>query len=240
MCGFFSSNKATSDPVECRNGSIRRGDRVQTQWERQEGGNDKWFCGVVQEAYSNGKVKLAYDDGDDWTGKAVYVLKLGPEHPGLSAKFPNGFDTANPTPQHTMSAGGVPAQMGMSAPMGVAMQGGAPVYAQPTQQQPMPGFQPGAAGPSGGGGLALMMVNVPPGVAPGQPFGVNVNGQVLTVNCPPGAMPGQQIQIQVPEAQQPQMQPQMQGAPPVVMGSVVSGQPMPMQDGPPVAVAKMV
>jgi len=22
-------------------------------------------------------VKLLYDDGDDWTGKAVYVLKLG-------------------------------------------------------------------------------------------------------------------------------------------------------------------
>ena len=23
------------------------------------------------------QVKLQYDDGDDWTGKAVYVLKLG-------------------------------------------------------------------------------------------------------------------------------------------------------------------
>jgi len=213
MCGFFSSNKPTSNAIECRNGSIRKGDRVQTQWERDEGGNDKWFCGIVQEAYENGKVKLKYDDGDDWTGKAVYVLKLGPEHPGLGAKFPHGFDTPNPTPQQTVSAGGMPVQMGASAPqMGMAMQGGMPGYAQPMQQPMQQGFQPvpGAAGPSGGGG---MMVNVPAGVAPGQPFGVNVNGQVLTINCPPGAMPGQQIQIQVPatpQMQQMQQMPQMQ------------------------------
>ena len=57
MCGFFSSNKATSDAVACRNGSIRKGDRVQTQYEREEGGDDKWYCGVVTEAYTNGKVR---------------------------------------------------------------------------------------------------------------------------------------------------------------------------------------
>jgi len=156
MCGFFSSNKATSEAVACRNGSIRKGDRVQTQYEREEGGNDKWYCGVVAEAYTNGKVKLQYDDGDDWTGKAVYVLKLGPEHPGLGAKFPNGFDTSNPTPQQTVAAGGMPVQMGAGASaMGLPMQGGVPMgmpgYAQPPMQPMM-----GGAGPSGAGGMAQM------------------------------------------------------------------------------------
>lgn len=40
-----------------------------------------------------------------------------------------------------------------------------------------------------------MVVDVPEGVAPGQPFGVYVNGQVLTLTCPPGVMPGQQVQV---------------------------------------------
>ena len=52
-------------------------------------------------------------------------------------------------------------------------------------------------------------VNVPLGVAPGQPFGVNVNGRMFTVRCPPGVVPGQPIQIQVPAAAlQPQLPPQ--------------------------------
>ena len=107
---------------------------------------------------------------------------------------------------------------------------------QPGYAQPM---QPMMGGPSG---MAQMMVSVPAGVAPGQPFQVNANGQVLTVQCPPGAMPGQQIPVQVPP-------PQMQGAPPVIQGTVVGGQggaapvamAMPMQGaqggGPPVAMA---
>ena len=57
MCGLFSSNKVTSEAVACRNGSIRKGDRVQTQYEREEGGDDRWYCGVVVEAYTNGKVR---------------------------------------------------------------------------------------------------------------------------------------------------------------------------------------
>ena len=57
MCGLFSSNKVTSEAVACRNGSIRKGDRVQTQYEREEGGDDRWYCGGVVEAYTNGKVR---------------------------------------------------------------------------------------------------------------------------------------------------------------------------------------
>ena len=66
MCGFFSSNKTTSEAVACRNGSIRKGDRVQTQYERAEGGDDRWFCGVVAEAYTNGKVITLAREAD-WT-----------------------------------------------------------------------------------------------------------------------------------------------------------------------------
>merc|ERR1719424_2716590 len=100
----------------------------------------------------------------------------------------------------------------------------------------------GGAGPSGGGGMPQMMVSVPAGVGPGQPFQVNANGQVLTIHCPPGVMAGQQIPVQVPPPQM-QMQPpqqmqqmqkqmqQMQGGPPVVMGAVVAGQGGPMQGG---------
>ena len=57
MCGLFSSKKVTSEAVACRNGSIRKGDRVQTQYEREEGGDDRWYCGVVVEAYTTGKVR---------------------------------------------------------------------------------------------------------------------------------------------------------------------------------------
>merc|ERR1719424_976603 len=115
----------------------------------------------------------------------------------------------------------------------------------------------GGAGPSGGGGMPQMMVSVPAGVGPGQPFQVNANGQVLTIHCPPGVMAGQQIPVQMPPPQM-QMQPppqmqqmqmqmqmppqqmqQMQGGPPVVMGAVVAGQAGPMQggQGAPVAMA---
>jgi hypothetical protein len=209
--GLFGPS-TTEAPVECRNGSITKGDRVQTQWEREEGGNDKWFCGVVVEAYTNGKVKLKYDDGDDWTGKAIYVLKLGPEHPGFRSKCPSGFATANPTPQQMVAAGCMPpTQMGAAMPQ----QGFA-------QQQPM----------------TTMLVNVPQGVMPGQPFSVVANGQQMMVNCPPGAAPGQQIQVQVP-APMPVAQPM--GVPQVVVGQPMVAQAQPVQAaGAPVAMGQVL
>ena len=60
------------------------------------------------------------------------------------------------------------------------------------------------------GQLPAQQFVVPPGVGPGQPFHVQLNGQRLTVLCPPGVQAGQQIPVQLPAAvaaQAPQPQP---------------------------------
>ena len=41
-------------------------------------------------------------------------------------------------------------------------------------------------------------VSVPPGVFAGQPFQVNVGGQLMQVTCPQGVGPGQAIRIRAP------------------------------------------
>ena len=61
--------------------------------------------------------------------------------------------------------------------MGMPMQGGMPGYGMPGYAQPPMQPMMGGAGPSGGGGMPQMMVSVPAGVGPGQPFQVNANGQ---------------------------------------------------------------
>ena len=75
----------------------------------------------------------------------------------------------------------------MGMPMQGGMQGG---YAQPMQQQQMQQqpmqqqpmqHQQMMGIPSSPSG-SQMVVNVPAGVAPGQPFQVNANGQVLTLS----------------------------------------------------------
>ena len=52
------------------------GDRVQTQWTVEEGGNDEWYPGTVAKVLKDGKCKLKYDDGDSWTGDARFIMRL--------------------------------------------------------------------------------------------------------------------------------------------------------------------
>ena len=54
--------------------------------------------------------------------------------------------------------------------------------------------------------MKAFMVQVPPGVAPGQQFHANIGGQLVAVAVPPGVGPGTSLQIQVPVMVQPQPQ----------------------------------
>ena len=60
--------------------------------------------------------------------------------------------------------------------------------------------------------MQSFMVQVPPGVAPGQMFHANIGGRLVAVTCPMGIGPGSTLQIQVP--MQVPAQPQMYGQPP--------------------------
>ena len=46
--GCGASTGAETLEVPCANGSLRKGSRCQTQWERAEGGNDKWYCASAE------------------------------------------------------------------------------------------------------------------------------------------------------------------------------------------------
>jgi len=47
--------------------------RVQVQWTREEGGDDRWYAGSVSAVLASGEVTIKYDDGDEWTGSAMDV-----------------------------------------------------------------------------------------------------------------------------------------------------------------------
>lgn len=55
--------------------------RVQTQWTKEEGGDDRWYAGSVYAILESGEVTIKYDDGDDWTGSAMEVHLLDTAHP---------------------------------------------------------------------------------------------------------------------------------------------------------------
>ena len=57
------------------------GTRVQTQWTREEGGDDRWYAGSVSAVLASGEVTIKYDDGDHWTGRGVDVHLLDDAHP---------------------------------------------------------------------------------------------------------------------------------------------------------------
>ena len=57
------------------------GTRVQTQWTREEGGDDRWYAGSVSAVLASGEVTIKYDDGDSWTGRGVDVHLLDGAHP---------------------------------------------------------------------------------------------------------------------------------------------------------------
>lgn len=143
--------------VSGANGDLRPGVRVQTQYERSEGGDDRWYCGTIEAVYVSGKAKIRYDDGDTWTGPGVYIYVLPPHHPGFQQKVGSGAPTMEGIP-------GMVGSMAVAQPMGY----GAPaMYAQP----PMVMAQPV--------GMAQPVVNAQP-VGMAQP----VMGQAVPMGQP--------------------------------------------------------
>eukprot|EP00405_Crypthecodinium_cohnii_P050168 CAMPEP_0206588764 /NCGR_PEP_ID=MMETSP0325_2-20121206/38492_1 /ASSEMBLY_ACC=CAM_ASM_000347 /TAXON_ID=2866 /ORGANISM="Crypthecodinium cohnii, Strain Seligo" /LENGTH=166 /DNA_ID=CAMNT_0054097135 /DNA_START=23 /DNA_END=523 /DNA_ORIENTATION=- len=69
------------------NAHLTKGERVQTQYTLEEGGDGRWYCGHVARLYENGNVKIKYDDGDQWKGPGIYVWSLaGPPPPVSNAQ----------------------------------------------------------------------------------------------------------------------------------------------------------
>ena len=103
--------------------------------QKQQGG--RWWCGLAAEAYTNGKIKLIYDNTSMgvWVGEATHVFRLAPEHPafaGATSTSNNGYESTHPQRQRA----------GEYAPLqAVQPQGSAP------QQQPPQAMQPQAAMP---------------------------------------------------------------------------------------------
>ena len=56
-------------------------------------------------------MQVIYDDGDKWTGEAVWIYVLPPHHPGITMKVPMGAPTMDGIPGMA-PGGGV--QMGTS------------------------------------------------------------------------------------------------------------------------------
>lgn len=99
---------------------------MQTQYERNEGGDDKWYCATVLCVYDSGKAKLRYDDGDYWTGDGAWIYLLPPGHPGLAGKVAMGSTTQAGPAGMVQSVAGPPVVMAMPAV-------GAPVVMSPPQ-----------------------------------------------------------------------------------------------------------
>ena len=115
--------------LQCANGIISKGARVQTQYTRDEGGDDLWYTASVTACYENGTTRLAYDDGDSWTGPAVYVYMLPPGAPGHFAPQPYGapgqgqatLPPAGGVVMATPVASAAPTVVGAPVPIGQAM-----------------------------------------------------------------------------------------------------------------------
>ena len=173
--GCGSSKLVETNQINGANGPLRKGVRVQTQWDEGSGHDNKWYCGTIEAVYENGEAKILYDDGDDWTGKAVYIYALPPHHAGMSQKVAVGAPTMDGIPGMAPQMPGMmvgPPVMGApppgyGAPIGQPMQmGGAP----PPQMMTVVATVPGGhmmelQGPNG-----VMSVQVPQGVQPGQEF----------------------------------------------------------------------
>ena len=76
------------------------GTRVQTQWTREEGGDDRWYAGRVVAMLASGEVTIKYDDGDRWTGRGEYVHLLDGAHP---LKHPQSVGVADRVNGHFLN-----------------------------------------------------------------------------------------------------------------------------------------
>jgi len=87
------------------------------------------------------------------------------------------------------------------------------MQSQPVVMPPAPVMPP--AGP------AQVQVQIPPGLAPGQVFQVNANGQLISVTVPAGCPPGTVLAVAVPPPPAVSLQPQPAVMPPAAPQSVV-------------------
>ena len=93
------------------------------------------------------------------------------------------------------------------------MQGAVQMQSQPVVMPPAPVMPP--TGP------AQVQVQIPPGLAPGQVFQVNANGQLISVTVPAGCPPGTVLAVAVPPPPAVSLQPQPAVMPPAAPQSVV-------------------
>merc|ERR1712048_355661 len=68
--------KGEAHQVQCANGLIQTGSRVQTQYTRAEGGDDQWYSGTIVKVFANNHAKIKYDDGDKWEGPTQHIYLL--------------------------------------------------------------------------------------------------------------------------------------------------------------------
>ena len=87
------------------------------------------------------------------------------------------------------------------------------MQSQPVVMPPAPVMPP--TGP------AQVQVQIPPGLAPGQVFQVNANGQLISVTVPAGCPPGTVLSVAVPPPPAVSLQPQPAVMPPAAPQSVV-------------------
>ena len=87
------------------------------------------------------------------------------------------------------------------------------MQSQPVVMPPAPVMPP--TGP------AQVQVQIPPGLAPGQVFQVNANGQLISVTVPAGCPPGTVLAVAVPPPPAVSLQPQPAVMPPAAPQSVV-------------------
>ena len=69
-----------SGPAAANGHTLHAGDRIQTQWTRDEGGDNYWYSGTVTQCFGNGQAHVKYDDGDQWTGSGLAMYKIPPDH----------------------------------------------------------------------------------------------------------------------------------------------------------------
>lgn len=165
--GCAASVGRETNQVHGANGPLRKGVRAQTIYD-ERGGDNKWYVGTIMAVYESGKATIKYDDGDSWTGQAVYIYVLPPGHPGEHQRVAMGADT-------------------QAGPPGLIQSVASPAMHQPA---PMPVMAPA------GGGMAVLTTTAT--VPAGHTMQVHdPSGAPMNVQVPPGIAPGQQFQFQV-------------------------------------------
>ena len=215
--GCGGSKAAETNQIMGANGPLRHGVRVQTQWDEGSGHDNKWYCGTIQAVFEDGTARIEYDDGDSWTGKAVYIYALPPHHAGMTSKVAIGAPSMEGVP-------GMAPQMMAQPGYGVGppiMGAPPPGYGAPVGMPMMGGPPPMMGGPPPGGGEVMTVTATVPG---GNSMQLQGPSGVMTVDVPLGVQPGQQFQFQTGA-------PTMGGAPvvmaqPIQVNAVVMAQPV--------------